>query len=110
MPDFDAEIKFPYGSKTSAPCIPLGHNLIHRNCGKVDKLSCIKNGQAHVFLWKSKTWLVRRGLAHIVFHNLCEPGLSWLYFPLCIGMAHKGVKLLKNAAAIKISLTSSTLI
>lgn len=42
MPDFDAEIKFPYGSKTSVSSCVLGHNLIHRICGKVDKLICLK--------------------------------------------------------------------
>jgi hypothetical protein len=76
VPDFDAETKFPYGSMTSMRGGALGHNLIHRNCGEVDKPAgqwvCVKIKHAYVFLWKSITWHTVRGLAHIVFHNLCE--------------------------------------
>jgi hypothetical protein len=76
VPDFDAETKFPYGSTTSMRGRALGHNLIHRNCGEVDKQCCqwvcVKFDHAYVFLWKSMTWRAARGLAHIVFHNLCE--------------------------------------
>jgi hypothetical protein len=34
MLDFDAETKFPYGSKASVLVGVLGHNLIHRFCGE----------------------------------------------------------------------------
>jgi hypothetical protein len=35
MLDFDAETKFPYGSKASVAAGVLGHNLIHRFCGEL---------------------------------------------------------------------------
>ena len=58
MLDFDAETKFPYGSKTSAMAGAVGHNLIHRNCGEVDKLvlgRCVKTGHAYISYWNQ--WL-----------------------------------------------------
>jgi hypothetical protein len=38
LPNFDAETKFPYGSKACPSVEVLGHNLIHRICEEVDKL------------------------------------------------------------------------
>jgi hypothetical protein len=35
--DFDAETKFPYGSRACRAPAALGHNLIHRICEEVDK-------------------------------------------------------------------------
>jgi hypothetical protein len=37
LPDFDAETKFPYGSKAWLGPVRLGHNLIHSFCEEVDK-------------------------------------------------------------------------
>jgi hypothetical protein len=49
----------------------LGHNLIHRMCAKVDKCA------AHEFSMKYFPKAIKHlggvgGLAHIVFHSLCE--------------------------------------
>ena len=41
LPDFDAETKFPYGSKACPSPAALGHNLIHRICEEVDKWPAI---------------------------------------------------------------------
>jgi hypothetical protein len=41
VPDFDAEIKFPYRSNTTDAWRVVGHNLIHRNCEEVDKSSLL---------------------------------------------------------------------
>jgi hypothetical protein len=41
LPDFDAETKFPYGSKAWPARVALGHNLIHRICEEVDKTSAM---------------------------------------------------------------------
>jgi hypothetical protein len=70
--DFDAETKFPYGSKASVQPGALGHNLIHRICEKVGHPCRLKKMHAYVFPRKSRAWMSILVLAHIVFHNLCE--------------------------------------
>jgi hypothetical protein len=102
LPDFDAETKFPYGSKACLVPVALGHNLIHRICEEVDKrlgeLGCIKRWHAYVFLKKSSTWHAVQRLAHIVFHNLC---------------AHLGVPgriMIKNIAGLICPLNSKALV
>jgi hypothetical protein len=102
LPDFDAETKFPYGSKACLVPVALGHNLIHRICEEVDKrfgeLGCIKRWHAYVFLKKSSTWHAVQRIAHIVFHNLC---------------AHLGVPgriMIKNIAGLICPLNSKTLV
>jgi hypothetical protein len=102
VPDFDAETKFPYGSKACLVPAALGHNLIHRICEEVDKrlgkLCCIKRWHAYVFLEKSSTWHAVQRIAHIVFHNLCAQ------------LGVPGRIMLKNIAGLIFPLNSKTLI
>jgi hypothetical protein len=41
-------------------------------CVEVDKVRCLQIQRAYVFSKQSKTYVGVSGLAHIVFHSLCE--------------------------------------
>jgi hypothetical protein len=87
VPDFDAETKFPYGSRVCLHPVAVGHNLIHRICEEVDKCGahqCIvhtllilpKNTAAPISRLNSITLIRIKVFAHNLFHKICaeSPG------------------------------------